>query len=84
MLEPELAIDQVQGAKPTRAHNEFVKNMLRLTERRSWEVGEGSGSYASIEKFLKFSPSTSELDGDLPRTDECVDEIVTHTSSART
>ncbi|KAK9983442.1 hypothetical protein SO802_032967 [Lithocarpus litseifolius] len=58
--------------------------MLKLTERSSWEVGEGSGSNVSAEKIPKLSPSTDELDGDLIRTDGCVDEIATHVSTART
>ena len=58
--------------------------MLRLTERSSWEVGEGSGSHVSAEKVPKLSPSSGELDGDLPRTNGCVDEILTSASSVGT
>nr|POE97245.1 hypothetical protein CFP56_60347 [Quercus suber] len=79
LLEPRLSTVQAQGAKPTKAHNEFIENMLQLTERSSWEVGEGSGSH--ILKIPKLSPSTGELEGDLPRTDGCVDEFETHVSS---
>nr|XP_023873626.1 thaumatin-like protein 1 [Quercus suber] len=43
---------------------------------------KGSGSHASAEKAPKLSPSTGELGGDLPRADGCVDEILTHDSSA--
>nr|POF09828.1 hypothetical protein CFP56_63632 [Quercus suber] len=81
LLEPRLSTVQAQGAKPTKAHNEFIENMLRLTERSSWEVGEGSGSHILAEKISKLSPSTGELEGDLPKTDGCVDEFETHVSS---
>ena len=47
-------------------------------------MGEGSGSHVSAEKVPKLSPSSGELDGDLPRIDECVDDIVTHASLAGT
>ena len=38
-------------------------------------MGEGSGSLVSVEKGLKLSPGTGELDGGLPRTDGCVDSF---------
>ena len=83
-LEPGLTCDQAQRAKPTKAHNEFIRNMLRLTERSKWEVGEGSGSHVSAKKGLKLSPSTGDLDGDLPRTDRRVDGFINHASSTGT
>lgn len=81
-LEPGVIIDQAQQAKPTKAQTEFIKNLVRLTERSSWEVGKGSGSHVLAEKIMKLSPSTGELGGDLPRTDGFVDEFLTHVSSA--
>ncbi|KAL0007922.1 hypothetical protein SO802_009424 [Lithocarpus litseifolius] len=74
--------DHAQRAKPTKAHIEFIKNMERLTGRSSWEVGEGSGSHTSAEKHPELSPSAGELGGDLPRADGCVEEILSHISSA--
>ena len=47
-------------------------------------MGKRLGSHASAKKGLKLSSSTGELDGDLPRIDECVDDIVTHASLAGT
>ena len=44
-----LTSDQAQQAKPSKAQNEFIKNLERLTKQSSWEVGEGLGSQA--EKF---------------------------------
>nr|POF00514.1 hypothetical protein CFP56_40343 [Quercus suber] len=64
--------DPAQRAEPTKAQNEFLKNLERLTERSSWEVGEGSG-----EKAPKLSLITDELGGDLPRADERVEEVLT-------
>ena len=69
-----LTSDQTQRAKPTKAQNEFIKNLERLTERSSWEVGEGSGSQA--EKVPKLSPITGELGRDFPRADRCVEEVL--------
>ena len=43
-LEPGLTCDQAQQAKPTKAHNEFIMNMLRLTEKEvygRWEKDRG-------------------------------------------
>nr|POE60891.1 methylthioribose-1-phosphate isomerase [Quercus suber] len=67
--------DPAQRAEPTKAQNEFLKNLERLTERSSWEVGEGSGEHA--EKAPKLSLITDELGGDLPRADERVEEVLT-------
>nr|POF08639.1 hypothetical protein CFP56_39757 [Quercus suber] len=67
--------DQAQRVKPTKAQNEFIKNLERLTKRSSWEVEEGSGLHA--EKAPKLSPITGELGGDLPRADECVEDVLT-------
>ena len=69
-----LTSDQTQRAKPTKAQNEFIKNLERLTERSSWEVGKGSRSQA--EKVPKLSPITGELGRDLPRADRCVEEVL--------
>nr|POE94931.1 hypothetical protein CFP56_64998 [Quercus suber] len=67
--------DLAQRAEPTKAQNEFLKNLERLTERSSWEVGEGSGVQA--EKAPKQSLITGELGGDLPKADEHVEEVLT-------
>ena len=68
--------DQATQAKSIKAQNEFIQNLVKLTEQSSWEVGEGSGSHGSAKKTLTMPLSTNKMGGVLPRFDGCMDEIV--------
>lgn len=68
--------DQATRAKPIKAQNEFIQNLVKLIEQSSWEVGEGLGSHGSTEKTLTVPLSIGEMGGVPPRSDGCMDEIV--------
>nr|POE69802.1 hypothetical protein CFP56_75419 [Quercus suber] len=67
--------DRATQAKPIKAQNEFIQNLVKLTKQSSWEVGEGSESHGSTEKTLTVPLSTSEMGGVPPRSNGCMDEI---------
>nr|POE88956.1 hypothetical protein CFP56_61170 [Quercus suber] len=67
--------DRATQAKPIKAQNEFIQNLVKLTKQSSWEVGEGSESHGSTEKTLTVPLSTSEMGGVPPRSNRCMDDI---------
>ncbi|KAF3960115.1 hypothetical protein CMV_015143 [Castanea mollissima] len=76
LLEPVAINDQATWAKPIKAQNEFIQNLVKLTKQSSWEVREGSRSHGSAEKILTVPLNTGKMAGVPLRSDGCMDEIV--------